>query len=1041
MTYRLGIDIGTNSLGWCVLDLSADEIPVAIRDIGVRIFPDGRDPQSGTSLAVDRRMARGMRRRRDRYLLRRGDLMKALIRHDLMPADEPARKQLEIVDPYELRARGLDEALTLHQLGRAIFHLGQRRGFRSNRKTDKADEKESGKIKQAASRLDQKMAESGARTLGEFFCRRRRKGKPVRVRLRGEGAKAEYDFYPQRAMLEAEFDLLWEAQAGHHPNQLTDKARKDLRRIIFRQRLLRPVEPGKCALDPASDKDDSGGFRAPWALPIAQRFRIYQELANLRIVQPDRTERPLTRPDRDAVANELLCKGKRTVTFKAMHRILRLERDEEFNLESEKRRDLQADETAAVLSKKGLFGPRWHDLDDGQQEEIVECLLSEKDEEALVAWLEKAWNLDAEAAAAVAAAHLPDGHARLGRRALAKIVPIIRDQGLVYADAAEEAGYHHSDRRPDDLLPALPYYGEALARHVSGTGDPDDPLEARFGRIANPTVHIGLNQLRKVVNALIEEHGQPAQIVVELVRELKLSREAKTRTQKEQAENQRRNDLRRAKLRDIGQPDTGENRMRLRLWEELDPDDTADRRCVYTGEQISINRLFSPEAEVDHILPFSKTLDNSAANRTVSMRFANRAKGDRPPFEAFGHSPTIDGYKYDWDEILGRVEGLAKNKRWRFAPDTMEKFERERSFLDRQLTDTAYLSRATREYLAHVCDPNQVRAIPGRLTAMLRRNWGLNPLLWDHNLKNRVDHRHHTIDAVVTALTDPGMLKRISTAAEASRKRLIDDMPDPWEGFREELREALDRIVVSYKPDHGAQGKLHEETAYGLVADPAREDGYNLVYRKPLMALNENEVERIRDRHLRERLRKYVYEAKGIGKTLKEALAVFARETGMRRVRLLKKEALVIALSGPDGTPYKAYIPRDNHYIDIFELPDGTWHGEAVTIFQANQPGFQPLGPRENAGARLMMRVQKGDLLRLDHNGAEQVMRVVRLNAKANRLYLAPHNETGDLQKRHNDPDDPFRWLLASYTKLRNCRARPVGVDVLGRVRDPGPPR
>ncbi len=93
--YRLGIDVGSNSIGWVLLDLDKGRHPCGVRDLGVQVFPDGRDPQSGTSLAVDRRVARSMRRRRDRYLLRRDDLMAAFVRHGLMPSDEDERKKRE----------------------------------------------------------------------------------------------------------------------------------------------------------------------------------------------------------------------------------------------------------------------------------------------------------------------------------------------------------------------------------------------------------------------------------------------------------------------------------------------------------------------------------------------------------------------------------------------------------------------------------------------------------------------------------------------------------------------------------------------------------------------------------------------------------------------------------------------------------------------------------------------------------------------------------------------------------------------------------
>lgn len=1043
MTYRLGIDIGTNSLGWCLLDLNADGDPRDIRDIGVRIFPDGRDPKSKTSLAVDRRIKRGMRRRRDRYLLRRADLMRALVRHGLMPEDAAARKALEKRDPYELRAKGLDEPLHPHELGRALFHLNQRRGFRSNRKTERRQENESGKIKTGGARLREAMEKSGARTLGAFFHNRRLETTSVRARLRGEGAKAEYDFYPQRDLLEAEFDLLWAAQAGRQPAVLTDSARDELRRIIFRQRDLRPVDPGKCTLDPARDKADLGGFRAPWALPIAQKFRIYQELNNLTLIAPDRTQRPLSREHRDRIASELFRKGK--VTFVGMRRLLKLDSDVAFNLEGPKRDHLKGDGTAHVLAAKGRFGPAWQSLDEGRQAEIVEKLLSEEDEDALVAWLRDECRLGEEAARAVADAPLPDSYARVGRRALAKIVPIMRDQGLNWADAAREAGYHHSDFRPDGTLHELPYYAIPLQRHVSGTGEPKDPPEKRYGRIANPTVHIGLNQLRKLVNAVVARHGKPDEVVVELARELKLGREEKERIAREQKQNQDANDKRRAKLADAGQPDTGENRLRMRLWEELNPGDPLDRRCVYTGDQISIGRLFSPEVEVEHILPFSRTLDNGPANRTVSMRYANRAKVNESPFEAFGHGPTIDGRRYDWQAILERVKALPKNKQWRFAPDAMQKFEGERDFLDRQITDTAYLARATKEYLGHLCHPDKVWAIPGRLTAMLRGKWGLNSLLSDANLKNRTDHRHHAIDAVVAAVTDRGLLQRVATAAGASRERLIDEMPEPWEGFRDHVRDAVGRIVVSHKPDHGTQGALHEETAYGLVEEPVREDGHNLVFRKFLVALNENEIERIRDKELRRRVLDHVKAAKAqlnkeklSGAELKQALAAFGEPNGVRRARLLKKEADVIGIAGPDGKPYKAYSPGDNHHIDVFVLPDGAWDGDGVTVFQSNQNCFVPEWRRNHPTARLVMRVHKDDLLKLDVGGTEYVMRVVRLEPSAKRLRLAGHLESGDLQKRHDDPDDPFRWDFANFSKLKDRRARKIAVDVLGRVHDPG---
>lgn len=273
MTYRLALDIGANSIGWCVLDLSAERVPCGVRDMGVRVFPDGRDPKTLASLAADRRLARGMRRRRDRYLQRRTALLNALVRHGLMPAEDAARRALAKVDPYALRRDALHRKLEPHEFGRAIFHLNQRRGFASNRKTDRANDAEQGKIRTASDRLKTEIARAGLPTLGAWLAERHGNQQDVRARLSGTGAKAEYPFYPTRDLVRAEFDAIWAAQSAWNP-ALTDEVREAVGGVLFHQRPLKPPAVGRCWLEPAE-------FRAPKALPSTQAFRIAQDLSHL----------------------------------------------------------------------------------------------------------------------------------------------------------------------------------------------------------------------------------------------------------------------------------------------------------------------------------------------------------------------------------------------------------------------------------------------------------------------------------------------------------------------------------------------------------------------------------------------------------------------------------------------------------------------------------------------------------------------------------------------------------------------------------------
>jgi CRISPR-associated endonuclease Csn1 len=258
MRYRLALDMGSTSIGWGLIRLDDDEPPnpIALIRSGVRLFGDGREPtrpgEVGASLAVTRRVARQMRRRRDRLLRRKARIMAALVRLGFWSDDKAQQQLLVTVDPYNLRRKGLDHALTPAEFGRALFHLNQRRGFKSNRKTDKGDP-DSGLLKSSIKKLRDQLLTEGARTVGEWLARRHDGRVSVRARLRGKTAKDKaYDLYIDRQMIADEFDVLWSRQAGFSPATFTEEKRLELRRELLHQRPLKPVQPGKCTLIPSA---------------------------------------------------------------------------------------------------------------------------------------------------------------------------------------------------------------------------------------------------------------------------------------------------------------------------------------------------------------------------------------------------------------------------------------------------------------------------------------------------------------------------------------------------------------------------------------------------------------------------------------------------------------------------------------------------------------------------------------------------------------------------------------------------------------------
>lgn len=1043
---RLGLDIGTNSIGWCLI-----EDDRRIVDTGVRIFSDGRDPQSGTSLAVDRRDARAARRRRDRYLGRRSAFLEALIAHDLMPADEDEAKLVAAMDPYVLRARALDEKLHPHEIGRALFHLNQRRGFKSNRKAErKTNDSEDGKTASGARALEQAMAEEGADTLGQFLAARETK----RVRMGGENQG--YDFYPQRRHVEYEFERIWEEQARHHPALLTETARAALHRILFFQRPLKEQEVGICTFVPSER-------RLAKAHPLFQQRRLYEEVNQLEVTTPGEANRKLTLDERDRLVREL--SHKRAIAFTSLAAKIKLDPGQSFNKASETRTQLAGDEVRAVLGDKKRFGTAWEHYDRDAQWTIIERLIEEEDPDALHAFLTEEHGLDDDHAAAVARAPLPEGHGRLGQTATARILEELRKEVITYDEAVRRCGWHHSDQRTGEILPQLPYYGELLTRDIPpGTQDPADPPEKRWGKITNPTVHIGLRQLEKLVNAIIAVHGRPDEIVVELARELKLNEKDKEEHNKRIRRDTAAAMKRSEKLIAEGFQDSGANRMLLRLWEDLNPANPLDRRCPYCGEPIGMRALFSGEADIDHIIPYSRSLDDSAGNKVVAHRNCNRIKGNRTPYEKWGQDADR------WDVISAQAARLHKSKQWRFGPDAIARVEKDGGFLARQLTDTQYLSRLAGKYLGSLYatkDEGSVYVIPGRMTAMLRRLWGLNDILSDHNIvenrhsnapKNRLDHRHHAIDAAVVAVTTRSLLMQIArTAGRAEDKnldRLFEGLDPPWEGFRDELREKLLAVTVSHKPDHGRKGRpkpghdttagrLHNDTAYGLTGETSPKGLPIVVHRVPLSSLKPADIadpERIPDPVLRQALDEATTGKSG--KDFEAALTHFRKHhpqfAGIRRVRV-REPLSVIPIRDATGRIYKAYKGDSNARFDVWRLPDGKWVSDIVSMFDAHQP--EQTDRRPHPAAKKMLSLRQNDMLAIERDGGpREIVRVVKFSGNG-QIALAHDHEAGALKARDSTPNDhdPFKYVLSSAGGLKKIKARQIRIDPLGRIFDPGP--
>jgi CRISPR-associated endonuclease Csn1 len=1051
-----------------MVDLDPDGKPIAISRMGSRIFSDGRDPKSGQTLAADRTSVRGQRTRRDRAIRRRDQLLLNLCRLGLLPQDTATARNLATLDPYQLRADAVQKPLHPFHLGRALMHLAKRRGFQSNRRTPSKDEE--GNTKEAIKRLREQLA---GQTLGQFLHQQITAGHGARFRPSSESAgkpKKDFPLYPERAMYAAEFDAI---RAGQQPHQkLGDADWENLRNIIFFQRDLRAPERGKCRF---TDQP-----RAPLALPSFQQFRLLSDANHLGYrLNPFEPVQLLDAAQRATVL--ALTRTQKTVGFDKLRTKLKLPDAARFNLQSDKRDKLEGDSVAALFSGKKLFGPRWHELSLLDQDTIVSAVLESSEIDALrrIGADHGLIGPELDAFANLNPDDLPRGTARFGATALRQLVPQL-EKGLKYHEAVTVCNptWSHTIAPMDGSADALPYYGKAMPDSVVAVPKTNKMAdEVAHGRFPNPTVHIALNQLRKVVNALIARYGKPAEINLELARDLKMSSRQREELLKEQAQNTKKNAARDAFIDEINASHgtkfakNYDNRLRIRLWQEL-ADDINSRCCPYTGQRITPAKLFTDEIEIDHILPFGTTCDDSPANKILCLRSANRDKRKRSPFEAFGHNPS--GYNYE--SILTRAALLPGNKRWRFQADAMDKFRDEKGFQARQLNDTQHLGRAAHRYLTCIVPPAGIRVSPGRITALLRHHWGLETILApsdapDRGGKNRADHRHHAIDALVIALLDHRLLNFIRTANAAEDLHGIE-VPPPWKSFRADAASEVEKIVVSHRPDHNPAGSLHESTFYGQVGQDRRrpeqkweiEHGYDLVYRVGIETLGEENLDPkstksgcVRDRILRERMRaclasipaeirehggdkkrKAAYD-KAVG----IAFAQFGEANGIRTVRIVKKKASV-PLTHKGRDTGRRVLPSGIDHVAIWLVQHPTRQPVAVAAdrLSVNRCDFKPKRPtyidktgelRTDPTAQKLFEIRNGDFLRTLHDGVLKTVLVTSISPANGYLRCKPDRSALP------DSDKAAESFTIQFTRILATQTRLLHVSPIGDVRDPGP--
>ena len=846
MKYSLGLDIGITSVGWAVLNLDANRI----EDLGVRAFNAAEDPKTKAPLAEPRRTARSIRRRLRRRAGRLRRIRDIFVQHGLITGDtrdSAFETRKGKASPWELRANGLDHLLTGEELARALFHIAKRRGFKSNRKKV-TDNKDDGDMLEAITTNRKAMADGNYRTAGQMLHA------VLEEKRRVRNTTGSYTNTVDRKTLEDEAKTLFacqRARGSKYAREALEQAFLDayLWQLPFASadRILKMV--GNCTFLPEEKRAARNAYHV-------ERFVTLQKINGL-TYQTDGAKLRLTNDQRAKTLDLAYSLSK--VTYAQLRKHLQFPEDARFtglsylkkNKETRETEESLDCEKPTCLELKGYHALEkvceahkvWDQVKNSPDlmDDLAHALTFYKTDEDIRKCLEEKMVPEDVIAAALECPTF-DKTSNLSLVAIKRILPYL-EQYMLYNEACAAAGFDHSNPETHDKLDKLPAVGDDVTR--------------------NPVVRRALSQARKVVNAVINRYGSPYRIHIEFARDVGRSAEERGKIQRSQEENRKDSDALKSELaQEFGREMTGTDLAKFRFYREQ------QCKCAYSLESIDLSRLFEPHyAEIDHIVPYSRSFDDSRANRVLVLACANQEKKNRTPFEYFGHDEPR------WANFEPWVRNTIRDPRKRNY--LLKKEIDETEWKERSLQDTRYIAR---EFAAFVrdnlkfADPGvklPVICVNGQITARTRRLWGLEK----HREENDL---HHAMDAAVIATLLPHQVEEITRHSKAIEvgERIVDPetgeiydrprLPLPWKGFRRELLARLSEnpaeaikqlnppsyegmpelqpITVSRMPQRGVSGAIHKETIRS--AKCVDSDGKSAV-RKSLTSLSNNDLQNL----------------------------------------------------------------------------------------------------------------------------------------------------------------------------------------------------
>ena len=975
MTKILGIDTGTNSLGWAIVEKQADEYHLL--DKGVNIFQEGVKMEKGieSSKAAERTAHKAARVRNYRIKLRKIRLLRILSDAHLCPPLSKAElsewrlkkkypknelfMQWQSTDdesektPYAYRHKCLHESLDFtsmtdrYILGRSFYHMIQRRGFLSNRKDQSGDD--TGKVKESISNLTQEMHDAGYEYLGDYF-----------YSLYNKGEKIRNHYTARNEHYLAEFKAICEKQ--DLDKNLGPEVVRQIEKAIFDQRPLKSQkgQVGKCVFEKNKTK-------CPSSHPMYEEFRMLSFINNIKIQTPnDSALRPLSAEERELIMPLFFRKSKKQFDFEDIAKKLAPKKQYGFYKKSSDAEmpyffnypmDTSVSGCPVTAALKDIFGDNWIDslcetytLAEGKSRlnvvnDIWHVLCFYTDDTKLAEFAKNRLQLNDEEAKKFCEISLPGDYASLSLKAICKILPYLR-RGLIYSHAVflgnlcevmpqyeweiEEMRnaaiehiihemnlidskdartfevcikeylkeqYHVSEEKLKKLYhpSMMEVYPRVQRTNNHGVYQLGSP---RIDSVRNPMAMRSMFRLRKLVNRLLEEGkiDQDTEIHIEFARELNDANK-RNAIAVYTKENQNKNDEARKKIINLFKAETGKDIdptdvdvLKYVLWEEQ------GHICLYTGKQIRISDFVgsNPKFDIEHTIPRSVGGDSTKMNLTLcDSRFNRDIKKTKLPTELSNHEEImtrINEWKEKYESLEGQIRKQKKLSKGASSKEQKDRIIRKRHLLElqrdywrgkylrftmesvpegfsrRQGTDISVISKYARLYLKSLF--KHVYTVKGIATSDFRKIWGIQKA---YSKKERVNHVHHCIDAIVIACIGLDEYNKLGAYYHDEENHEWYGMSKayfkkPWPTFVEDIEKVQDEILVyHYTPDNmskqgrrrilidgkkvlskgdAARGSLHNDTYYGAIEN----DGVvRYVKRINLASMKESDVKNIVD--------------------------------------------------------------------------------------------------------------------------------------------------------------------------------------------------